>query len=244
MKKNKRIIFISSRQNELQNERDQLRELINTKDEILPKLFKAYTFEMDLTGRKESVSEIVRDWVLKSDVYLGIFDREFSGPTVEEYYVAIRDKLVSKEIIVFVRERESTERQDALNDFLDQIMHPDKGHSCVIYRGRNDLLANAKRILLAYYRRITESFILSEETLGPKLDGARGTGMPESIRRKLLEPIGRYLVPIGRKGFPEYYKFDVNGDKIDITWQYIIHEPQASKEIIEFYRERYKKPYD
>ena len=80
MIKNKKIVFISSRQNELQHLRKQLRELINIKDHMLQNLFVAKSFEMDLSGRKESVSEIVKDWVLKSDVYLGIFDREYSEP--------------------------------------------------------------------------------------------------------------------------------------------------------------------
>ena len=80
MKAPKRIVFISSRQGELQNQRDRLRTFINEDDEVLPKIFNARTFEMDMAGRKESVSAIVKDWVLKSDVYLGIFDKEFSEP--------------------------------------------------------------------------------------------------------------------------------------------------------------------
>ncbi|MGD0785403.1 MAG: DUF4062 domain-containing protein [Sedimentisphaerales bacterium] len=244
MIKNKKIIFISSRQTELQDERNLLRQFINENDDILPKIFVAKTFEADLAGRKESVSEISKDWVLKSDVYLGIFDREYSEPTVEEYYHAVRDRLVTKEIIIFIRNRDSSERQDKLNDFLAKIMDPNEGHSCIPYSDQADLLIKVKNVLMAYYDRSIESFILSEKTLGPKLNGARGTHFPESMRRKLLEPIGRYLVPRGRKGFPEYYKFDVNGDKIDITWDFIIHEPKASKEIKEFYRQRYNKLYD
>jgi hypothetical protein len=56
--------------------------------------------------------------------------------------------------------------------------------------------------------------------------------------------MGHYLVPRGRKGFPEYYKIDIKGDKIDITWEFIMYEPRAPKDLVEFYRERYKKPYD
>jgi len=244
MRRPKKIVFISSRQKELQNERNHLRELININDEVLTKFFSAYTFEIDLAGRRESVSETVKDWVLKSDVYLGIFDCEFSQPTVDEYQIAVGDRFVPKEIIIFVRERELTERQKPLRDFLGKIMHPDHGHSCVIYNSEDDFISKAKDVLLAYFRRTTEEFVLSEKTLGPKLDGARGTSMPESDRRKLLEPMGHYLVPRGRKGFPEYYKIDINGDKIDITWEFIMYEPRAPKDLVEFYRERYKKPYD
>lgn len=244
MRKNKKIVFISSRQNELKHLRKQLGELINTKDHMLQKLFVAKSFEMDLAGRKESVSEIVKDWVLKSDVYLGIFDCEYSEPTVEEYHLAINDRLVRKEIIIFVRDRKQVERQPLLNDFLTKIMDPHKGHSCIIYNNQEEFLEKAKSSLIAYYGRSIESFALLEETLGPKLDGARGTNFPESMRRKLLEPMLTYMIPIGRKGVPEYYKFDIYGDKIDVTWDTIIYEPNISQEIKEFYRQRYKKPFD
>jgi len=244
MKAPKRIVFISSRQGELQNQRDRLRTFINEDDEVLPKIFNARTFEMDMAGRKESVSAIVKDWVLKSDVYLGIFDKEFSEPTADEYRIAVGDKFVPKEIILFVRERKAEERECALNRFLSGVMHPEHGHACVVYHGLDDLLSKAKHTLVTYYLRSVESFELSEETLGPKLDGARATNMSESVRRKLLEPIGHYMVPRGRMRFPEYYKLDINGDKIDITWEFIIHEPAASKEVVEFYKDRYKKPYD
>lgn len=244
MRKSKKIVFISSRQKELQDQRDLLRNLINEGDEVLPKTFKAYTFEMDLAGRRESVSEIVTDWVLKSDVYLGVFDREFSEPTAEEYRIAVSDKFVPKEMIIFIRERKPDEREDALNNFLSDVMHPEKGHACVIYSGLDDLLSKSKHLLLAYYGRSIESFVLVEEMLGPKLDRARGTNMPESVRRKLLEPMGHYLVPRGRMGFPEYYKLDLNGNKIDITWEFIKHESRVPKEVVDFYIERYKKSYD
>lgn len=244
MRKDKKIVFISSRQNELQHLRKQLRELINTKDHMLQKLFVAKSFEMDLAGRKESVSEIVKDWVLKSDVYLGIFDREYSEPTVEEYHLAINDRFVRKEIIIFVRDRKQVERQPLLNVFLTKIMDPHKGHSCIIYNNQVEFLEKAKSSLIVYYGRSIESFALLKETLGPKLDRARGTNFPESMRRKLLEPMLTYMIPLGRKGVPEYYKFDIHGDKIDVTWDTIIYEPNISQEIKDFYHHRYKKPFD
>lgn len=242
MRKIKRIVFISSRQNELQSEREKLRDLINSKDDILPKLFIAKIFESDLSGRKESVTYITEEWVLKSDIYLGIFDREYSEATITEYRTALNDKQVTKEIIIFVREREDKERDHHLLEFLKEIMHPEKGHSCILFKTEEELLEKTRHVLLKYHVRKTEGFILSEDILGHNLEGARKTDFPEKMRRKLLQPSGRYFILKGRKGIPEYYIYDWNGQKIDVTWDFI--EPHASDEIKEFYRNRHRKPFD
>ena len=242
MRKIKRIIFISSRQNELQSERDMIRDLINSNDQILPKLFIAKTFESDLSGRKESVNHMTEEWVLKSDIYLAIFDREYSEATITEYKTALNDKQVPKEIIIFVREREDKERDPQLLKVLKEIVHPKKGHSCILFKNEEELLEKTKRVLLNYHIRKTEGFILSKDILGPNLEGARNTDFPEKMRRKLLQPFGRYAIWKGRKGIPEYYIYDWDGQKIDVTWDYI--EPHASDEIKEFYRNRYRKPFD
>ena len=66
----RKIIFISSKQDELEQERSCLRNLIE-KDDLLSKMFIAKLFEHDLSGREESVLEITKEWVLKSNVYFG-----------------------------------------------------------------------------------------------------------------------------------------------------------------------------
>lgn len=240
---NKKLVFISSRQNELQKERNLLREFINSTDTQLPKLFIARTFEVDLTGRSENVNRMTEEWVLKSDIYLGIFDREYSEATKHEYNTAINDKLVKKEIIIFVRSRKREDRESSLAEFLDKLMHLEKGHSCIAFNDTQDLLDKAKRALLNYYGRTIEGFIISEDVLGPNLDGARDTDFPEKLRRKLLQPVGRFLVPIGRKGIPEYFIYDWNGEKIDVTWDYI-KDDNISEDKKEFYRKRYRKSFE
>jgi hypothetical protein len=238
----KKVIFISSRQIELQNERNKLRDFINLSDELLPKIFIAKTFEFDLSGRRESVNNITEDWVLKSDIYLGIFDREYSEATLKEYWIAKNDKQVKKEIVIFIKKRNSNERESKLNNFLKDIMDPDIGHACIIFDSIEDLLCRTKQVLIDYYGRKIEGFILSKEFLGENLKGAKNTYFPEKFRRQLLQPIGRFVIWKGRKGIPEYFRYDWNGTKIDVTWDYI--EPSASEEVKEFYRKRYKKPFD
>lgn len=238
----KKIVFISSSQEEFQAERDMLRENINEKDDSLSKLFMVRTFEKDLSGRKESVGCLTKDQVLKSDVYLGLFGIRYSEPTIAEYEIALGDRLVKKEMILCVKSCAS-KRESRLEDFLSKTMNPQKGHSCLIFKNTEDLLKQVKSSLMNYIWRMHESFIISKETLGPNLDKARATNMPEEIRRKFLAPIGRWLVPVGRKGVPEYYRINEIGEKIDITWEYIQYEPNISEDIKAFYKERYNRPF-
>lgn len=239
----RKIIFISSKQDELEQERSCCKNLIE-KDDLLSKMFIAKSFEHDLSGRKESVFEITKEWVLKSNVYFGIFDREYSGPTVEEYKIACNDRVVKKEMIIFVRKRMKHEREGALNEFLSSAMNPSGGHACLMYVSTEDLLVKAKEALLRYQGRCIEGFVISEEVLGKNLDGARHTNFPEKLRRALLQPLGRFMIPKGRKGVYEFFRYDENGVKIDVTWDSLQYEPKVSKEIKNFYKERYKKPFD
>lgn len=239
----RKIIFISSKQDELSEERNCFRNLIE-EDGLLSKMFIAKSFEHDLSGRKESVSEIIKEWVSKSNVYFGIFDRQYSGPTVEEYTIACNDKGLNKEMIIFVRRREKNEREDALNKFLSFIMDPSIGHACLMYVSTEDLLVKAKEALLRYQGRCIEGFVISEEALGKNLDGARHTNFPEKLRRALLQSLGRFMIPNGRKGGYEFFRHDENGVKIDVTWDSLQYESKIPKEIKDFYKERYKKPFD
>lgn len=240
--KEKKLIFISSKQNELQAERNALRESINTKDSVLSNMFIAKTFETDLTGRKNPVNHITKEWVLKSDIYLGVFDKEYSEATQKEYEIALKDKQVKKEFIILIRQRDLDERTPELNKLLARILDLEHGHSCIFFNSVEELLDKVKQALLEYSTRNIEGFVISKKVLGPKLEGAKNTNFPEKLRRKLLQPVCRYAIWRGRKGVPEYYIYNWDGIKIDVTWNSI--EPNASDEIKEFYRRRYKKPFD
>jgi hypothetical protein len=238
----KKLIFISSRQIELQAERSRLRDFINFDDNVLPMLFVAKTFEADMAGRKESVCHVTEEWLLKSDIYLGILGNEYSEATIREYEIAIKDKQVRKEFIIIVKQSDTHSRSKEWSDFLEKIRDPASGHACVFYNSLEELKKNTKQALLEYYCRQTEGFILSKEFLGPNLERAKNTNMPEKTRRKFLQPSGRFSIWRGRKGIPEYYIYDWDGTKIDMTWDSI--EPSAPEYVKEFYKKRYRKPFD
>lgn len=237
----KKLVFISSRQNELQAERNALREFINIEDGVLSKLFIAKTFEVDLAGRKNSVNQITKEWVRKSDVYLAMFDKGYSEPTEREYGIAIGDT-DKKEFIILIRQRNLNEREPELNNFLARILDAENGHSCIFFTSIKELLDKSRRALLEYAVKNTEGFVISKEVLGANLEGAKNTNFPEKLRRHLLQPVGRYVIWRGRKGVPEYYTYNWNGTKIDVTWEVI--EPSAPEEVKEFYKKQYKKPFD
>jgi len=239
-----KIIFLSSKQDELQANRNQVWNMVNLDDEVLSKLFICKSFEHDLSGRKESTDEITREWVLKSDVYLGIFDIEYSAAVEREYDIAINDKVVKKEIIILVKKYSLKKRNIVLDAFLSRVMDSRLGHSCKIYNDDADLLKKCRESLLDHAGRCIEGFMISTDFLGSKLDGARNTNFPEKLRRALLQPTGRFMISGGRKGVYEYYKYDENGVKIDVTWKSLKEEPNVSAEIKEFYRARYKKSFD
>jgi hypothetical protein len=207
-------------------------------------MYIAKSFEDDLSGRKESVDKITEEWVLKSDVYLGIFDRRYSEATKREYEITINDKIVKKEVMIFIRRRGDKERDAELNEFLSVVKNTSLGHSCKIYDNLQDLLLKAKEVFLQYQGRCIEGFIISEEVLGKNLEEARHINFPEKLRRGLLQPLGRFMIPRGRKGSYEIYRYDENGVKIDVTWETLQYEKYLSEEKKEFYRKRYLKPFD
>jgi hypothetical protein len=237
------IVFVSSAQKELRQERQGLWDLMTVKDPALKVHISPRMFEFNVTGNRNSVEENWQDGVLRSDVYLGIFDRKFSQPTVDEYHLALEDKVVHKEMMIFIRKRWNCLRNRRLNDFLRRIKNLKAGHACIEYVDKDDLLSKARWFLLSYVMRMKEGCILSEQFLGPNLDLARQFSLPEKMRRALLQPFGSFMVPKGRRGVPEYYRHDWNGQKIDITWECIKDEPNVSKEIVEYYRSNYKKLY-
>lgn len=190
----KYIVFVSSAQNELRKERQGLWELMTLKDSALIVHISPRMFEFNITGNRNSVEENWQDGVLRSDVYFGIFDRKYSQPTVNEYYLALGDKVVHKEIIIFIRKRWDFLRDKRLGSFLKRIKDSTTGHSCVEYVDQEDLLHKARSFLLSYVMRMKEGCVLSKEFLGPNLDQARQFSLPEKMRRALLQPFGRFMM--------------------------------------------------
>ena len=66
-----RLIFVSSVQKELQQERYEIRDFVNG-DPLLNKHFTVFLFE-DLPPKDRRPDEVYLDMVQKSDIYIGVF---------------------------------------------------------------------------------------------------------------------------------------------------------------------------
>jgi hypothetical protein len=111
-------VFISSKQEELDDERQIAREVVESFD-----------FEPLMSELREASPNSARSICLqearKSDVYLGIFAKKYSEPTEAEYKEATKS---SVPCLIFVKKmRENEHRDKALNELLEEIRHPTEG---------------------------------------------------------------------------------------------------------------------
>lgn len=115
-----RLIFISSVQKELQQQRFALRDYIHG-DALLRKQFDVFLFE-DLPASDRRAGDVYLEMVEKCDVYVGIFGNEYGkpnasglSPTEREYRLA-RDK--SKYRIILVKGYDDSTRDERMKALI------------------------------------------------------------------------------------------------------------------------------
>jgi Domain of unknown function (DUF4062) len=134
-------IFVSSRFDELKDERKVVKEKISTKNRCV------FIFEDDAGARTENPSKAYRNEVINSDIYIGIFKHKYSRPTKQEYDTALKN---SKDILIYVYTDEEN-REDDLSSFLSLIK---KNHTISTYENLSSLTMkineDLERLLRAY----------------------------------------------------------------------------------------------
>lgn len=237
--KEKEIIFISSRQGELQKIRTGLKAFLE-ETPLFRKIFRVILFEDDLVGRRESPQNLYVEWIKKSDVYIGIFDHEYSEPVQKEYVQAVKDKVVKKEIILCVRKRWELSRNGKLRRFLKAARDACSGHSIIEFEALSDLQSRLGKALIHYWRRKHESYAIGPTHLGFSKEFPKNSNIPETLRRRLLQPAGRRISVNSSLGVVESYVYNEDGDLIDVTKDYL--DSDAPQHIQAHYAARYKKP--
>jgi len=157
-------VFISSAQKELRTERIAVHEVI-AETEILHRYFEVEMFEefppRGVPAQKEAIERLKL-----CDVYIGIFDKEYSKPTIEEYEVAKGEK---KYMLIFLKGKDDKERAPRLLELIKEF----KGHKGYIYKRFEDDFRILKRLvyqgLIAFLEREKGIKLSSEERVSLEL---------------------------------------------------------------------------
>ncbi len=111
-------VFISSTISELKDERLIVKECVEMFG------FESAMFE-EWGARSSGLRQTYIDEVMNSDLYIGIFYKDYSAPTIEEYETA---KAHDKDIMIYVKNLAKDQREMKLQSFIESICEPNKGH--------------------------------------------------------------------------------------------------------------------
>ncbi|MCZ7358049.1 MAG: DUF4062 domain-containing protein [Candidatus Methanoperedens sp.] len=143
-KRKKPQVFISSTINELKDERLIVKESLNQFG------FEPAMFE-EWGARSSGLRQTYIDEVMNSDLYVGIFDKKYSGPTIEEYETARAHNI---DTIIYIKKFNLGRREKKLQSFIESISDPDEGHVLCYFDDIMDLRAKLKNDLSWWIARI------------------------------------------------------------------------------------------
>lgn len=137
-------VFISSTIDELKDERLIVKECVEQFG------FETAMFE-EWGARSTGLRQTYIEEVLNSDLYVGIFNKEYSAPTIEEYETARAHKI---DIMIYVKKLAVARREKKLQSFIEAISEPDEGHVLCYFDNIMDLKAKVRTDLIYWIARI------------------------------------------------------------------------------------------
>lgn len=143
-KRKKPQVFISSTIDELKDERLIVKESVNQFG------FEPAMFE-EWGARSSGLRKTYIDEVMNSDLYVGIFDKIYSGPTIEEYETARAHNI---DTIIYIKKFNLGQREKKLQSFIVSISDPDEGHVLCYFEDIMDLREKLKNDLSWWIARI------------------------------------------------------------------------------------------
>jgi predicted HTH transcriptional regulator len=115
-----RLIFVSSVQKELQQERYEIRDYVHG-DPLLNKHFTVFLFE-DMPPEDRRPDEVYLEMVQKSDIYVGLFGSKYGKPNaggvspVEQEYLCAREH--AKHRMILIKEMDASARDSRMNALI------------------------------------------------------------------------------------------------------------------------------
>jgi hypothetical protein len=210
-------VFVSSKAKELENERLMVIKTIQSlyMDPVSSESRSATFVSMEEANQKE---------VRSSDIYIGIFARCYSEPTIKEFHVARENNkvtLIFKKIV-----RESEPRDPELQEFLTRIQDVKKGMVTEYFSNIFDLRKKVKKALL---NLLVEQYLTINSI---NIEAPRG----DSDDRQVIDMDKvAFRSKIKRLSKDEFVKFNFNmpskyGDRILIS-EVCLSPIEKSKEI-------------
>jgi hypothetical protein len=141
-------VFISSKQVELREDRLIVANTINSLHNM-----QAVMAE-DWVPQRENVHQVYLQDVLRCPIYLGLFWKVFSEPTVREYEAALSNP--HTEILVYVKECPEAEREDSLRSLISRF---EENHVPTRFRSAAELMPILPKHLDAAVNRMLEKLL-------------------------------------------------------------------------------------
>lgn len=185
-------VFISSKQNEFQHERQRVENVIRNLPLLAPDLAE------DWSPERESVENTFLRRVRAAPIYVGFFGCIYSAPTCLEYETARENP--RREILIYIKE--CSHRDPLLDDFIHKIDNPKSGHTIKSFKNWDDLKPYFETHLWAAIRRMIENYIQLKE---PE-PATRG---PQSFKWHRWNETRQQLLDIGLPGAHDPEKADV-----------------------------------
>jgi hypothetical protein len=159
-------VFISSKQVELREDRLIVANTINSLHNM-----QAVMAE-DWVPQRQDVHQVYLQDVLRCPIYLGLFWKVFSAPTVREYEAALSNR--HTEILVYLKESPEAEREDSLRSLIKRF---EENHVPTHFRSTAELMTILPKHLDAAVSRMMEKLL----QLGQTVRSDRG---PRALKAK------------------------------------------------------------
>ena len=141
-------VFISSKQVELREDRLIVANTINSLHNM-----QAVMAE-DWVPQRQNVHQVYLQDVLRCPIYLGLFWKVFSEPTVREYEAALSNS--HTEILVYLKECPEAEREECLRSLIGRF---EQNHVPTRFRSGSELMTILPKHLDAAVNRMVEKLL-------------------------------------------------------------------------------------
>lgn len=211
-KNRKRKIFISSVQDELEGERSSLKNRINL---AFPGLFEIYVFEHE-TPDSRSPEDFYGDNVLDSDIYIGVFKRQFSESVAREFQKAKERGIITW---LFFNIRLRNEEEVALRTFRE--------NTPASYKEWNHIRGLENSVIEAINKHLAPGIKAEAPVTGEKivdLKWAEEANICEALRKEGYQLHWYKEDKVERKLGEGWIYLETHDESYNKTWRYVTQD--------------------